>query len=106
MELNETSTLFEEYLKALNEKRDINVNDHIVSFMCLTMPQPLSSLQKTVIELSRLLDFVTIQICPQGSTKKVILQLHKNQLTAELVRFDFCSNLFNYLVQILRSEKW
>lgn len=33
--------------------------------------------------------------------QKIILQSHINLLVAGLLRFKFCSNLFNYLIHIL-----
>lgn len=60
----------------------------------------------TVIEVSHLLDLVTIQTRVQAATtNKAFLQLHINLLVARLARFDFSSSLFKYLAQILWSEK-
>lgn len=70
---------------------------HLCSQQCHEPFLPL-----TVIEVSHLLDLVTIQTRVQAATtNKAFLQLHINLLA----RFDFSSSLFKYLAQILWSEK-
>lgn len=107
MKLIEIAIAFKGYLRALNEKCEINVNDHIESFFFSpSSAMSLSSLL-TVIELSHLLDVVTLQIQTKATiTKKAFLQLSLNLLVSGLARFDFSASLFNYLAQILWRKKW